>query len=76
VYSFTDLTQTKHNEEKIKYLSRHDSLTGLHNRIALFNHLEAAISRSAHKLASIAILFVEIKDFRLINERYGHNQGD
>lgn len=76
VYSFTDLTKTKHNEEKIKYLSRHDSLTGLHNRIALFNHLEAAIARSAHKSTSIAVLFVEIKDFRLINERYGHNKGD
>ncbi len=76
VYSFTDLTQNKYNEEKIQYLSKHDSLTGLNNRIALFNHLETAIARSNHKQIPIGILFIEIKGIKTINERYGHNQGD
>ena len=76
VYSFTDLTQNKYNEEKIQYLSKHDSLTGLNNRIALFNHLETAIARANHKQISIGILFIEIKGIKTINERYGHNQGD
>ena len=76
VYSFTDLTQNKYNEEKIQYLSKHDSLTGLNNRIALFNHLETAIARSNHKQIPMGILFIEIKGIKAINERHGHNQGD
>ncbi|TEW55607.1 diguanylate cyclase [Psychromonas sp. RZ22] len=76
VYSFTDLTQNKYNEEKIQYLSKHDSLTGLSNRIALFNHLETAIARANYKEIALGVLFVEINGFKAINERYGHNQGD
>ena len=76
IYSFTNLTENKDNEKKIQYLSKHDSLTGLNNRIALFNHLEAAIARANYKQKSIGILFVEIKAFKAINERYGRNQGD
>ena len=76
VYSFTDLTKNKYNEEKIQYLSKHDSLTGLNNRIALFNHLETAIARAIHKQVVMGVLFVEIKSYKENNERYGHNQGD
>ncbi|TEW52066.1 sensor domain-containing protein [Psychromonas algicola] len=76
VYSFTDLTQNKYNEEKIQYLSKHDSLTGLNNRIALFTHLEAAIARANHKQIAMGVLFVEIKGYKEKNERYGHHQGD
>jgi len=76
VYSFTDLTQNKYNEEKIHYLSKHDSLTGLNNRIALFNHLEGAIARANHKFISLGILFIEIKGEKSSGELYGHNQSD
>lgn len=76
VYSFTDLTQNKYNDEKIHYLSKHDSLTGLNNRIALFNHLERAITRANFKQLSLGILLVDISGLKVINERYGHNQGD
>ena len=76
VYSFTDLTQNKYNEEKIHYLSKHDSLTGLNNRIALFNHLEGAIARANHKFISMGILFIEIKGLNPSGELYGHNQSD
>ncbi|MDA7747337.1 EAL domain-containing protein, partial [Psychromonas sp.] len=57
-------------------LSKHDSLTGLNNRIALFNHLETAIARSHHKQIPIGILFIEITGFKAINEHFGHSQGD
>jgi diguanylate cyclase (GGDEF)-like protein/PAS domain S-box-containing protein len=76
IYSFTDLTQNKYDEEKIQYLSKHDSLTGLNNRIALFNHLEGAIARANHKQLSLGVLFVEIKGVKESSDRYGHNQAD
>ena len=75
VYSITDLTKNKYDEEKIHYLSKHDTLTGLNNRIALFNHLEAAIARANYKQASMGVLFIEIKGVK-DNELYGHAQSD
>ena len=76
IYSFTDLTKNKYDEEKIQYLSKHDSLTGLNNRIALYTHLEAAIARANHKQIAMGVLFVEIKGYKEKNERYDHHQGD
>ncbi|MEG3754255.1 sensor domain-containing protein [Psychromonas arctica] len=76
VFVFTDLTQNKDYEAKIQYLSKHDSLTGLNNRIALFTHLEKAIARANHKQTAIGVLHIEIKGIKAVNERYGHNKGD
>lgn len=76
VFVFTDLTQNKDYEAKIQYLSKHDSLTGLNNRIALFTHLEKAIARANHKQVAIGVLFIEIKGIKAVNDRYGHNKGD
>lgn len=76
IYIFTDLTQNKHNEQKIQYLSKHDSLTGLNNRIALFNHLEAAITRANRTQNAVGVLFIEVKGVKSINDRFGHHQGD
>ena len=76
IYSFTDLTQNKHIESKIKFLSKHDPLTGLSNRIALFTKLEGAIHRANFNETIMAVLLVDINDFKLINDQYGHNEGD
>lgn len=76
IYSFTDLTQNKNIESKIQFLSKHDPLTGLSNRIALFTKLEDAILRANFNEATMAVILVDINDFKLVNDQYGHNQGD
>ncbi|WP_028864931.1 sensor domain-containing protein [Psychromonas aquimarina] len=76
VYSFTDLSQCKKVEEKTQFLSKHDPLTGLFNRIALFTRLEDAIARSSHKEIAMAVVLVDINGFKTINDQYGHNAGD
>lgn len=76
VYSYTDLTQNKSAQEKIKYLSKHDPLTGLLNRIALFRRLEDAISRADYKETPVAVILLKINSVKAINEQYGHNMGD
>jgi len=76
VYSFTDLSQSKSIEEKIQFLSKHDPLTGLFNRIALFSRLEDAIARANHKEVPMAVVLVDINGFKKINDQYQHNAGD
>ncbi len=76
IYSFTDLSQSKSVEEKIQFLSKHDPLTGLFNRIALFTRLEDAITRAKYKEAAMAVVLVDINGFKAVNDQYGHNAGD
>ncbi|WP_028864930.1 sensor domain-containing protein [Psychromonas aquimarina] len=76
IYSFTDLSQSRNAEEKIQFLSKHDPLTGLFNRIALFTRLEDAITRADHKETAMAVLLVDINGFKKINDQYGHHAAD
>lgn len=76
IYSFTDLNQSRNIEEKIQFLSKHDPITGLFNRIALFTRLEDAINRANHKETATAVILIDINGFKAVNEQYGHNAGD
>jgi diguanylate cyclase (GGDEF)-like protein/PAS domain S-box-containing protein len=76
IYTFIDLNQSRSVEEKIQFLSKHDPLTGLFNRIAFYARLEDAIKRAEHKESGLAILLVNINGFKEINDHYGHNIGD
>ncbi len=76
IYSFTDLNQSKILDKKIQFLAKHDPLTGLFNRIALFTRLEDAISRAQHNESSMAVLLVDINGFKRVNELHGHHIGD
>lgn len=76
IYSFTDLSQNKDIESKIQFLSKHDPLTGLSNRIALFTKLDDAIHRANFNEAAMAVLLIDINGFKVINDQYGHNEGD
>ncbi|WP_372881194.1 PAS domain S-box protein [Psychromonas sp.] len=76
IYSFVDLKQSKHVEPKIQFLSKYDPLTGVFNRIALFNRLEGSISRATFNQLTMAVILVDINGFKAVNEQYGHNAGD
>jgi diguanylate cyclase (GGDEF)-like protein/PAS domain S-box-containing protein len=76
IYSFTDLSQNKNIESKIQYLSKHDPLTGLSNRIALFAKLEDAIHRAGFNEIAVAVVLIDINGFKAINDQYGHDAGD
>ncbi|ABM03837.1 diguanylate cyclase/phosphodiesterase with PAS/PAC sensor(s) [Psychromonas ingrahamii 37] len=76
VYSYTDLTHFQVTDKKISFLSKQDPLTGLHNRISLFSRLEDRLTRANYQHSAVAVILVDIDDFKAINNKYGHNGGN
>ena len=73
VLIFRDITQRKHAEEKLHYLSTHDALTGLYNR-AYFEEELARLERGRH--FPVSIIIGDIDRFKATNDHYGHSTGD
>jgi diguanylate cyclase (GGDEF)-like protein len=62
--------------EELRHQAFHDNLTGLANRGLFGDRVEHALARSARTGASIAVLFLDLDDFKTVNERFGHAGGD
>ncbi|NWG86063.1 MAG: EAL domain-containing protein, partial [Hydrogenophilaceae bacterium] len=73
---FTDITGNKEKEAYIEYLAQHDHLTGLPNRLLLRDRMEQAIVHSRRNGTKVAILFIDLDRFKLINDTLGHTTGD
>ncbi len=71
-----DITERKRAEEIISYQANHDLLTGLPNRTLLKDRLSLAISHSRRNSQSLAVLFLDLDRFKLINDTLGHVAGD
>jgi diguanylate cyclase (GGDEF)-like protein/PAS domain S-box-containing protein len=69
----TDITDLKLGEEKLKYLSLHDPLTGLYNRI-YFEEEISRIEKTRH--GTVGILSCDVDGLKLVNDTLGHDQGD
>jgi len=71
-----DVTQLKQAEEEIRLLAFYDSLTGLANRALFLNRLEKAIATAQRTRQRFALLFLDLDQFKLINDTLGHAAGD
>jgi diguanylate cyclase (GGDEF)-like protein/PAS domain S-box-containing protein len=71
-----DITPQKTSEETLRRQALHDALTGLPNRTLLADRLAHAVAHAARRGSRTAVLFVDIDDFKAVNDRYGHHGGD
>lgn len=58
------------------YMANHDALTGLANRNLFFDRLRHAMYRAKRLEVNLAIIFIDLNDFKMINDTYGHDSGD
>ncbi len=71
-----DITELRQSEEKVRQLAYFDSLTGLANREYFKEHLVQAIALAQPYNRQLAILFLDLDNFKRINDTLGHNMGD
>ncbi|MDI3469754.1 MAG: diguanylate cyclase/phosphodiesterase (GGDEF & EAL domains) with PAS/PAC sensor(s) [Pseudolabrys sp.] len=76
VRTYTDVTLRKHAERHLQHLARHDSLTGLPNRVLLHEQLEKAIAMAQRHGIGFAVLALDLDHFKDVNDALGHAAGD
>lgn len=71
-----DVSERKQMEDRLQHLAYHDPLTGLANRARLFEELEAALAEERRGGRGFALLFIDMDNFKEINDTHGHKVGD
>ena len=71
-----DITQQWNKEQLVQYMALHDGLTDLPNRLLLMERLGQLIAMSAREPRHIALMFLDLDGFKLVNDTWGHEIGD
>lgn len=73
---FSDITPIRQYQENLNYLAHHDPLTGLPNRLMFHDRVDHSLQRCQRQSTELALLFLDLDDFKAINDNYGHGVGD
>ena len=76
VATFHDVTERKAFETQLSHMALHDPLSGLPNRALFLDRLERALLRGGRVARPVAVLFLDLDDFKVINDSLGHDAGD
>jgi diguanylate cyclase (GGDEF)-like protein/PAS domain S-box-containing protein len=76
VVVFSDITQRKRDEERIRYQATYDQLTGLPNRSLFMDRLSVALHQAQRYSQRVGLMFIDLDGFKLINDTLGHDIGD
>jgi diguanylate cyclase (GGDEF)-like protein/PAS domain S-box-containing protein len=76
VVVFHDITERKQNDERIRHMAQHDSLTDLPNRAMLNDRLQQALSYAKRENQRVALMFIDLDMFKPVNDTLGHVVGD
>lgn len=71
-----DITQIIETQKELDHLAKHDSLTGIANRMELYTQMEYVIAVAKREHSKFAVLFLDLDHFKNINDTLGHNIGD
>jgi diguanylate cyclase (GGDEF)-like protein/PAS domain S-box-containing protein len=72
----TDITDREAAEQRIEYLAYHDTLTGLPNRLLVQDRFEQAMAQAERKQSKVALVYLDLDNFKSINDTLGHAAGD
>ena len=73
---FNDITENRQKDEHIRHLAFHDALTGLPNRLLLQDRLNHAIEIARRDGSQVAVMFIDLDRFKVVNDSLGHDVGD
>jgi diguanylate cyclase (GGDEF)-like protein len=76
VLTLHDITERRALEERLKHLAFHDSLTQLPNRALFLDRVEHALARRGRHRERLAVMLIDLDDFKLVNDTRGHAAGD
>jgi diguanylate cyclase (GGDEF)-like protein len=68
--------EKKQSEMELKHMAHMDQLTGLPNRVLFMDRLNQALARARRQEKELAVLFIDLDRFKIINDRHGHKAGD
>jgi diguanylate cyclase (GGDEF)-like protein/PAS domain S-box-containing protein len=71
-----DISRVKESEAQARHLARHDSLTGLANRVELVEQIGRKLVEAEGHGRQLAVCYVDLDGFKAVNDRYGHDAGD
>lgn len=73
---FTDITAAKQQQDQLSHMAHYDTLTGLPNRVLFIDRFNQAIAHSSRTGNQLAVCFLDLDNFKSINDHYGHDKGD